>query len=200
MARYYRRRRYRRKGGGFQDIGTVIVLLLAVSAYASFSDFVNSHPYVIPLFITLVVLALLLPVALWWYRRQRARRIYEAYAIANIDEMDGLEFEKYVADLLRRRGYTRIRLTERYDLGVDIIARKDGITWGVQAKRYGGLVKVAAVRQAYTALTRYKCDRAMVISNSAYSRPAKLLAQDTNTVLIDREELAKWIYGASIGK
>ena len=198
MARYYRRRRYRRKSSG--DAAIIVGLILVASAYTSSKDFIDSHTYVIPLFVIFVLMLLVIQVGLWWYRRQRARNIYRAYTIANIDSMDGLEFERYVADLLRHRGYSGIRLTERYDLGIDIIARKNGITWGIQAKRYSGLVKVAAVRQAYTALTRYKCDRAMVISNSTYSRPAKLLAQDTHCALIDREELSKWIYEASSGK
>lgn len=199
MARYYRRRKYRRNNG-FQDAGIILGLILIAYFYASGKDFIDTHSYAIPLLVALALLLLALPAGLWWYRRQRARRIYEAYTIANIDSMDGLEFEKYLASLLRRRGYTNVRLTERYDLGIDIIARKDGITWGIQAKRYSGLVKAAAIRQAYTALTRYKCDRAIVISNSTYSRPAKLLAQDTNSVLIGREELSKWIYEASTDK
>ena len=199
MARYYRRRKYRRSNG-FQDAGIILGLILIAYFYTSGKDFIDSHPYAIPLLVALALLLLALPAGLWWYRRQRVRRIYEAYTIANIDSMNGLEFEKYLANLLRRRGYTNVRLTERYDLGIDIIARKDGITWGIQAKRYSGLVKAAAIRQAYTALTRYKCDRAIVISNSTYSRPAKLLAQDTNSVLIGREELSKWIYEASTGK
>jgi restriction system protein len=198
MTRYYRRRKYR-KSNGLQDAAAIVVLILIAYTYTSSGDFFDKYPYAIPLFIGLVITLLVLIIGLWWYRRLRAKRIFEAYTIANIDAMDGLEFERYLANLLRRRGFTGVRLTERYDLGIDIIARKDGITWGVQAKRYGGLVKAAAIRQAYTALTRYKCDRAMVISNSTYSRPARLLAQDTNSVLIDREELSKWIYEASTG-
>lgn len=65
----------------------------------------------------------------------------------DVDTMDGTMFEYYVAQLLIDRGYTNVSLTERYDYGVDIIAEKDGIRWGVQTKRYSGLVKAAAVRQ-----------------------------------------------------
>ena len=62
----------------------------------------------------------------------RAKRVFSA---ADIDNMNGVKFEYYLADLLRARGYTDVKVTEKYDLGVDIIAQKDGITWGVQAKR-----------------------------------------------------------------
>lgn len=93
-------------------------------------------------------------------------------------------------------GYTDIRLTEKYDLGVDIVAKKNGVTWGIQAKRYNSPVKAEAVRQAYTALNRYKCARAMVITNSTYSRQAQMLAADNDVVLVDRQVLTEWIYNA----
>jgi len=66
--------------------------------------------------------------------------------------MTGLEFERYVARLLKSKGYNNIRLTEEYDYGIDIIAEKDGIRWGIQVKRYSGLVSADAVRQVITAL------------------------------------------------
>jgi len=105
--------------------------------------------------------------------------------------MDGLDFEKYIASILSKQGYSSIKLTERFDYGVDIIAHKDGIRWGIQAKRYSGLVKADAVRQVVTGLSIYKCDRAMVITNSVFSNFAVRLAQSNQCVLVDRNQLAK---------
>lgn len=106
-----------------------------------------------------------------------------------VDSMDGTSFEYYVAQLLIERGYTNVSLTEKYDYGVDIIAEKDGIRWGIQAKRYSSLVKAAAVRQVVTGLRLYGCDRAMVITNSTYSNVAKRLAEGNDCVLVDRAGL-----------
>jgi restriction system protein len=114
-------------------------------------------------------------------------------SIKLIDKMTGLEFERCVAGLLKNQEYTNIRLTEKYDYGVDIIAIKDGITWGIQVKRYSGLVKADAVRQVVTALKKYKCDRPMVITNSIYSNVAKDLAECNDCVLVDRVILDKWL-------
>ena len=107
--------------------------------------------------------------------------------------MDGLAFEKYVAELLKSQGYGKVTLTERYDLGVDIIALKDGIRWGVQVKRYSNMVKAEAVRQVVTALNKYNCQRSMVVTNSTFSRPARVLADSNDCVLIAKDELAEWI-------
>lgn len=111
------------------------------------------------------------------------------FSFRDIDNMNGLEFECYVADLLYRQGYSNVSLTEQFDYGVDIVAEKDGIRWGIQTKRYSGLVKAAAVRQVVTGLRLYGCDRGMVITNSTFSRVAKQLAEGNDCVLIDRYDL-----------
>jgi restriction system protein len=118
--------------------------------------------------------------------------------MAVIDIMTGLEFERYIAKLLKTKGYNHIKLTEEYDYGIDIIAIKDGATWGIQVKRYSGLVKAIAVRQVVTALKKYHCDRAMVISNSTYSKVAKELARSNECVLVDRKLLTDWIASGRI--
>lgn len=108
-----------------------------------------------------------------------------------VDDMDSIDFETYIADVLKNHGYTNIRLTEKYDYGVDIIATKNGIRWGIQVKRYSGLVKADAVRQVVTGLRVYDCDRAMVITNSIFSNFAVRLANTNECVLIDRSALAR---------
>ena len=133
------------------------------------------------------------------YTYKSSKRILNRRNIHNpsmklIDKMTGLEFEHCVTGLLKNQGYTNVRLTEKYDYGVDIIAIKDGITWGVQVKRYSGLVKADAVRQVVTALKKYDCDRAVVITNSTYSMIAKDLASCNNCVLIDRGILLQWVH------
>ncbi len=120
------------------------------------------------------------------------RRITTNLRLSNVDTMDGLDFEKYIASILKKQGYSNISLTEQYDYGVDIIATRDGICWGIQVKRYSGLVKAEAVRQVVTGLRVYGCDRAMLITNSVFSRVAVQLANSNECVLIDRSRLAKW--------
>ena len=125
----------------------------------------------------------------------RGRMRIRPSKMSDIDRMRGLEFEKYVAHLLNKQGYRDIRLTEEFDYGVDIIATKDNIRWGIQVKRYSGLVKANAVRQVVTALRKYDCDRSIVITNSTYSKVAKELARSNDCVLIDRDILTRWSSG-----
>ncbi|MBL8122305.1 restriction endonuclease [Candidatus Saccharibacteria bacterium] len=158
----------------------------------------------------LIFLMIILTVAYWQYAQyvlalivifyivrliarvyQFARRIITNLRLSDVDMMDGLVFEKYVANLLKQQGYSNISLTEQYDYGVDIIATRDGICWGIQVKRHSGLVKADAVRQVVTGLRVYECDRAMVVTNSVFSRVAIQLAKSNECVLVDRSELAR---------
>lgn len=122
------------------------------------------------------------------YKRYRVIHKH-GIGLSSVDKMSGIEFELFVASLLRKQGYTNVKLTEKYDYGVDIIASKDGIQWGIQVKRYSGLVKADAVRQVVTALRKYNCSRAMVITNSSYSKVAIELARTNHCLLIDRGTL-----------
>lgn len=115
------------------------------------------------------------------------------FSFRDVDTMGGIEFERYVAGLLRKQGYCNVMFTERYDYGVDIVAEKDGVRWGVQVKRYGQMVKADAVRQVVTGLRLYGCDRGMVVTNSTFSRVATELADGNDCVLIDRDSLHKML-------
>ena len=68
---------------------------------------------------------------------------------------------------------------------------KDGIRYGVQVKRHKGVVGANAVRQAVTALNLYDCDRAIVITNSYFSKTAIRLALSNDCILLDRDFLLK---------
>lgn len=195
MSRYYRRRYYSRRknssSGGI--IGIAIILAVVAYSYGAALNRALTYAVITGLAVLGLIVIQKIVVKLWrWWsaRRRRTRISYSTLDLeTEVDTMTGLEFERYVAALLKRQGYTNIKMTERYDWGVDIIARKDGITWGVQVKRSSDMVKAAAVRQVVTALSHYNCDRAMVVSNGIYSRPARELAKSNDCLLIDRDTL-----------
>ena len=170
-----------------QSDGSIILLvILAVTVW-------THRTYIVyALYGLAAIIAMLVAVKL--LRRVRYR--HRPMTPTDIDIMDGLDFERYVADLLKKHGFRNVSLTEQYDMGVDIVAEKDGQRWGIQVKRYNGLVKAAAVRQVVTALKFYGCEHSMVITNSTYSNVARQLADSNDCILIDRPELARLIASA----
>ena len=143
----------------------------------------NNHSKIVEYILLIIAVLVLIKILL------KLRRFIK-YKLSRVDTMTGLEFEKYVAKYLKKNGY-KTKLTEKYDLGIDIVAVKDGIRYGVQVKRHKGIVGANAVRQAVTALNLYDCDRAMVITNSYFSKTAIRLANSNDCILFDRATLLK---------
>lgn len=165
------------------DGSLVLFVILGVTAWVHQAWMVYALIWLVVMTAAIVIAKL---ARLIRFRRQEV-------ALKDIDVMDGLAFERCVADMLHKQGFSRVRLTEHYDLGVDIVAEKHGTKWGIQVKRYNGLVKANAVRQVVTALNAYGCERSMVITNSTYSNTARRLAQTNHCVLVDRARLSELI-------
>lgn len=91
--------------------------------------------------------------------------------------MDGLQFEHRCAELLRYRGYHKVTVTKGSgDQGVDILAKKNGMKYGIQCKYYSYPVGNKAIQEAYAGADFYDCDIAMVMTNSTFTRAARELA------------------------
>ncbi|HEY4761585.1 MAG TPA: restriction endonuclease [Thermoguttaceae bacterium] len=125
-------------------------------------------------------------------RAERERRL-RALRLADVDNMAGIDFEHYVCRLLVYRGFTANVTRSSGDLGVDIVAQRNFQKYAIQVKRHRKGVSRRAVSDAVAGKQHYGCDRAMVITNSYFTKGAKELAQSTGCELINRDSLAEWI-------
>ncbi|MBR1797505.1 MAG: restriction endonuclease [Clostridiales bacterium] len=99
--------------------------------------------------------------------------------------MNGHAYEKACVGYLRRHGYSGVTLTGNSgDYGVDIICRRLIKRYAVQCKYYSRPVGVAAVQQVVGGMAYYDCDRAIVITNTTFTRQAYELAERNNVTLI----------------
>jgi len=127
------------------------------------------------------------------YLENEREKKFKGIQIANIDSMTGVEFEQYLQKLLTNQGYS-VHVTQASgDLGVDLIASKDGDKIAVQAKRYNTRVTRRAISDAVAGMYHYDCNEAMVITNNYFSPGAVALAKSTECTLVDRDTLAKWV-------
>lgn len=106
------------------------------------------------------------------------------------DYMTGEDFEVFVAQILRRIGFTNIQLTKGSgDQGVDIIAERDGIKYAIQCKRYSQPVGNKAVQEVFAGKVFYHCHIGVVVTNNYFTQSAKDLARENGIVLWDRNFL-----------
>jgi hypothetical protein len=126
-------------------------------------------------------------------RAARLRRL-RALALSDIDNMEGVAFEYYVAELLRHQGYTEVNVSKGSgDFGVDIVASKGTRRYAIQVKRRSGMVSRTAVSDAVAGKGHYSCNAAMVITNSYLSAKSTAFASSVGCEIVDRDTLAEWI-------
>jgi restriction system protein len=113
--------------------------------------------------------------------------------IRDIDQMDGFQFERYLALLFRSQGYKTTVTSKTGDYGADLILEKNGQKIAVQAKRYSKNVGIEAVQQVYASLAHYGASTAWVVTNRDFTEAAYKLAASNGVRLINREALIDMI-------
>jgi len=142
-------------------------------------------------FSKLIVGAMLLPIKALIKHSEEKRM--SLLGMNDVDRMNGLNFEQYVGNLLKRLGYS-VKVTKASgDYGVDIIAKKYDRSYAIQVKRQYTNVSRRAISDAVTGMIHYKCSNSMVITNRYFSKAAVELAKSSNCVLVDRDGLISWI-------
>lgn len=110
------------------------------------------------------------------------------------DDMDGHTFEHYCADLLIENGYENVEVTKGSgDQGLDVIAYRDGVKYGIQCKCYSSDIGNKAVQEAFAGKTYYNCHVAAVLTNRHFTKSAKELAESNKVLLWDREKLEEFV-------
>ncbi len=107
-----------------------------------------------------------------------------------IDNMKGEEFEECLKAHFRKLGYA-VKLTPKsHDYGADLLFKDNKNNYCVvQAKRYKGSVGIKSVQEVIGAREYYGGIRAIVITNSRFTKSAYDLARASGVELWDRDKL-----------
>lgn len=93
-----------------------------------------------------------------------------------------------------KNGYEDVSLTKGSgDQGIDIIAYRDNIKYGIQCKCYSSDIGNSAVQEVFAGKAFYKCNIGIVLTNRHFSPAAIQLAESNGIVLWDRNVLLKLI-------
>ncbi|PND58332.1 restriction endonuclease [Mycobacterium sp. ENV421] len=170
-------------------------LWMVATALLGFVGMLNSLGWVLAALSAVAVAVSAWRALLAWLDHRRALRrdaLYRATGQAAVDAMTGVEFEQYVAAVLRGLGYTVEITRATGDFGVDLIATRDDTRTAVQCKRQSRVVNGSAIQQVVAGAAVHDCTATMVVSNHRYTRAAQQLAEVHGCVLVDRTRLARW--------
>jgi len=120
------------------------------------------------------------------YRRKKIDSVLER--VGKVPKMGGIEFEEFLRDLYDALGYV-VHKTDINDQGADLIVMHGGEKIVIQAKRYKNKVNNSAIQQVFTAKAFYECDKAIVITNSEYTKSAREVAEKVGVELWDATSL-----------
>ncbi len=135
--------------------------------------------------------AMLCSVCIMLFLRHLTDFYYLHMKMKKIDRLSGSAFEKYLEVQFRYLGYHVRRTSQSHDYGADLILKKHRKKIVVQAKRYAKNVGIAAVQEAVGSIAYYGADEAMVVTNSGFTKNAKILARQNAVTLWDRREIQK---------
>lgn len=93
----------------------------------------------------------------------------------NVDQLSPIEYENFVAAVMKRKGYKKVRVTKGSgDFGADVLMEdKNKRKICIQCKRYQKPVGYKAVQEVYSAKGYYKCDEAWVCSTHGFTKNAQ---------------------------
>lgn len=109
--------------------------------------------------------------------------------IEEIDNMTGIQFEKYLMVLFQDLGYLVKSTPKTGDFGADLILQKDKRKIVVQAKKYKKNVGIKAVQEVTSAIKYYNANEAWVVTNSFFTIAAIELSESNHITLIHRDKL-----------
>ena len=145
------------------------------------------------LFLFVVILLNVIPYHQFWKSCKiggvRGTKKLSYVSLAQVDSMNGHEFERYCAKLLENSGkYVSVKVTPGSgDFGADIFAIDcDGLRWVWQCKNYRAKLTNKPIQEVVASMAHYNADRAGVITNSTFTPAARQLANENGVKLIDR--------------
>lgn len=104
---------------------------------------------------------------------------------------DGVAFENACLIDLQNLGWSATLTPPTGDQGVDILAKKNGISVAIQCKNYRAPVGNGAIQEVHAGKAFYEADVAVVVSLSSYTQSASLLAKKLRVLLLDQVSLKR---------
>lgn len=134
-----------------------------------------------------------------WHIRRRFRKGKQWRSKEELkhwmQKMKPSQFEEYITDLFSQMGYDTKKVGGSHDGGVDVLAKKEGITHYIQCKKFiSSKVSVGDVRDFYGALADRLADgKGIFITTNVFTTEAELFAKDKPIELIDGNALVRLI-------
>jgi len=113
--------------------------------------------------------------------------------IKKIANMNWRTFITYSANTFEHNGYQTLKVVDRNNYGADFILEKDGTRIAVQARhsQKKNIRFNLCIEQIVTARIFFKCDEAMIVTNTGFPKVIPVLAEVNKCIFMDGDEFIK---------
>lgn len=122
------RRRTKKQQRQLEEVIQGAIVIFAFSTYLITKSLTTTA------YITIVAIGLVIFIAV--RRSSKQKELLRRSGIAEIDKMDGIQFEHYLGELFKKQGYKVVVTSAAGDYGADLVLEKGQNKIVVQAKRY----------------------------------------------------------------
>jgi restriction system protein len=168
----------KKQNNGLFEAITAMTFLISYFVYIKYSSVAYS--------IIIFSLIMAFNIAFKVYINKVKRNKLLQSGIFDIDRMAGEQFEEYMLAYFKSQGYSGYLTRATGDYGADLVIEKQGLKIVVQAKRWKDTVGISAIQQVIGAIKHYNADKAMVITNSYFTKNAIELSNSNSVELWDR--------------
>lgn len=111
-----------------------------------------------------------------------------------LDEIEtGEDFEDFIMDILKKKGFKVKKTPKIGDQGVDLIVRAGTDKIAIQCKFYSQPVGNKAVQEVAAGRVFYQCNKAVVVSNQTYTVSARQLARSLGVELLNEKSIVPYL-------
>lgn len=108
------------------------------------------------------------------------------------EDMEGEEFERFCVELLRKKGFRNIEVTNAsHDFGIDILAMYQDVSYAIQCKCYSTPIGIRAIQEAYAGKDYYDCMVGVVMTNQSFTKSAVQFADKLKVLMWDGTYIGK---------
>lgn len=119
--------------------------------------------------------------------------------LIEIDNLEGVQFEEYIGHLLKKIGFTNVKVTKYSgDFGADVIAEKDNIKYAFQCKRFNSVIGPKPIGEVLRGMKKYNCEKGIVITNNYFTKQAIEEGKVCDIELWDRDKLSHLIQNIKV--
>lgn len=178
-------RKYKKKKEDSLDVSVVLMALISFMVWINTDNMILA----ITIFSTGMIALISIILSIRKYKKEKRNKVLIDSGIDIVDNMPGLDFEKFVLVHFEKQGYKGEVTRATHDYGADLILKKDNLKIVVQAKRWRDKVGITAIQEIVGAINYYEASKGMVITNSYFTSNAEALAKANNIDLWDRDTL-----------